>query len=92
MPAAAIETVAAVAPELGSIKDIVTNFGFAGMIFVVWLMDMRKAGKLEEVIKEQLEDKRSMADREKKYIEVIEDNARMTERVCSVLTRIEQKL
>lgn len=75
-----------------SIAGLASNFGFAGIIFVIWLFDMRKQDKLQKVIEDQVADKQTMRDDRNKMIDIITTNAALQERTNDILRRIEKKL
>lgn len=82
-----------------STAALATNFGFAGIIFVIWLFDMRKIDKLQKVIEDQVEDKRTMREDKVKLLDIIErsitSNERtnlINERTNQILLRFEKKL
>ena len=51
------------------------NFGLAGMLFYMWLMQSRKETALQEVIKEQVEDKKLMREERGELIRLVRDTA-----------------
>ncbi len=72
--------------------NLATNFGFAGIIFVIWYFDMKKIDKLQKVIEDQVEDKQTMRAQADKYIQIIELHSALMERMGNILRRMEKKM
>ncbi len=85
--------------DVSSAAGLASNFGFAGIIFVIWLFDMRKQDALQKVIADQVEDKQIMRDDKaqlrddrNKLLEIIAQFSALQERSNNILLKIEKKL
>jgi len=63
-----------------------TNTGLAGMLFYMWYMQNRKETALQEIIKEQVEDKKLMREERVEFIRIIREQATMLGRFDEALT------
>ena len=68
------------------------QLGLGGIVFAIWYFDNKKITGLQDVLKEQVEDKRLMREERGHLIKMIEDHARLTQRATSVLERLEANL
>lgn len=68
------------------------NFGLAGMLFYMWLIDNKKQTALQDVIREQVEDKKRMREDRTELIRIIESYASLNARLLEQLERIEPLL
>jgi hypothetical protein len=65
------------------------NFGLAGMLFYMWLMQSRKETALQDVIKEQIEDKQAMREDRQILIGIIRQQTAQNTRIADTLKRVE---
>lgn len=68
------------------------NFGLAGMLFYMWYMQNRKETSLQDVIKDQIEEKRLMREDRNELVRTIREQSAMLGRVGDALQRVEHAL
>jgi hypothetical protein len=66
-----------------------TNAGLAGMLFYMWYMQSRKETALQDVIKEQVEDKKQMREDRAILVGIIREQAQQNIRIADALQRVE---
>lgn len=66
-----------------------TNTGLAGMLFVMWWYQHKKETALQEIIKEQVEDKKLMREDRIELVKIIREQASQNTRLADALQRIE---
>ena len=66
-----------------------TNAGLAGMLFYMWYMQSRKETALQDVIKEQVEDKKLMREERAELVRIIREQTEQNTRIADALQRVE---
>lgn len=66
-----------------------TNAGLAGMLFYMWYMQSKKETALQDVIKEEVEDKKLMREDRATLIGIIREQAQQNIRIADALQRVE---
>lgn len=59
------------------IVQLIMQTGFAGMIFVIWYVDQRKMDKLQRIVEEQMEDKKTIRENAQRYISEMQAQAKI---------------
>lgn len=67
------------------------QLGLGGIVFVVWYFDQKKLDTLQDVLKEQVDDKRLMREDRAQLFGVVEKQAALITRAVSLLDRMEQR-
>jgi hypothetical protein len=74
-----------------SLVSSVGQLGLGGIVFVIWYFDQKKIDTLQAVVKEQIEDKRTMREDRLQLLAVIEKQAALIARAVGLLDRMESR-
>ena len=66
-----------------------TNTGLAGMLFYMWLMNLKKETALQDVIKELVEDKKIMREERAELLRIIREQTAQNTLIADTLKRVE---
>jgi len=75
-----------------TLASSVGQFGLAGIVFVIWFYDQKKIDGLQDVLKEQIEEKKLLRDDRSHLLGLISEQAKLIERTANILDRVERRL
>jgi hypothetical protein len=72
--------------------DGISKLGLGGIVFVIWYFDNKKIDALQDIVKEQVEEKKLMREERQQFIAMIEKSAALLERASLVMSKLEKKI
>ncbi len=78
--------------EMNEFFDGISKLGLGGIVFVIWYFDNKKIDALQDIVKEQVEEKKLMRDERQQFIAIIQQSAALLERASMVMTKLEKRI
>lgn len=78
--------------ELSELFDGLAKLGLGGIVFVIWYFDNKKIDALQDMVKEQIEEKRLMREERQHFVGIIEKSAALLERATAIMSKLEKRI
>lgn len=78
--------------DFADLIESVSKLGLGAVVFVIWYFDNKKIQGLQDIVKEQVEDKKVMREERNKLIQIVEDSAKLVQKATDVMVKLEQRL